>query len=137
MGGETIIGILENARLDASHNIILQPMTQIKQLRRYLFENGYETVKEGLAEEGDKIYHVLQVKKTGRRIDYNDLELYVGTKYEKINDSTRQKYMEKEIKRLEKVLNEMKRSKNVSDEQRQEAEKELFAFKQAKGEKLI
>ncbi len=134
MGGETIAGILEQSNLNNTHNIILQPMTQVSALRGFLAKNGYEIVSEALAEEENKIYHVLQVRKNLATIDLNDNELYVGSKYQNKNDCTYRKFLEKELSRLEKIISGMECAKNTDEDELLKVKKEKDAFARAKEE---
>ena len=134
MGGETIAGILADATLTQAHNIILQPMTQVPALREFLAKNGYEILEEALVEEGEKLYHVLQVKKILATIDLNDLELYVGSKYKNKNDCTYRKFLEKELSRLEKIEKGMESAKNADARELEKVKREKAAFILAKEE---
>ncbi len=64
MGGETIADILSAApwTADGAHRLVLQPMTCADRLRRWLGENGYTVTREGLAQEGRRLYTVLSAQ---------------------------------------------------------------------------
>ncbi len=136
MGGETIWSILENAHLDEGHNIILQPMTQLSALRKNLASSGFEILCEALAEEENKLYHVLKVKKIRRTIKLNDVETYVGSKYQNKNDCTYRKFIEKELIRLEKIKEGMKMAENLPEDELMEIEREYNSFIKAREEIL-
>ena len=63
MGGKLIAEILKNSNAlkTSVDRIILQPMQQQAELRRYLFEEGYSIEKDLLVEEGRRIYEILVV----------------------------------------------------------------------------
>lgn len=63
MGGETIAAILEAAPWTAAgkHKLVLQPMTQAPRLRKWLREHGYQIKQERLAQEGKRLYCLLEV----------------------------------------------------------------------------
>lgn len=67
MGGLTIIGILSESEYQKNDDVhlILQPMQHAPQLRIWLGENGYETEREVIAREDDKIYQIMSVRYTG------------------------------------------------------------------------
>ncbi len=67
MGGETIAAILDEApwTRDGLHRLILQPMTSPGELRRYLFENGYEIYDEVLARDRGRLYTILDARGGG------------------------------------------------------------------------
>lgn len=64
MGGEMIASILENAPWTAKgeHKLVLQPMTNGNKLRKWLQDNGYGIVREALAQEGERLYVVLEAR---------------------------------------------------------------------------
>jgi len=61
MGGTLISKILEDGKIVAKSvkHLILQPMTAVYELRKYLYENGFEITEEHLIKEGDKLYNVI------------------------------------------------------------------------------
>lgn len=63
MGGETISEILAAAPWTKNGSLLLlQPMTRASYLRRFLYENGYETLSEHLVCEGGKFYCILAAR---------------------------------------------------------------------------
>jgi len=64
MGGSTIAEILGNASWTArgDHLLLLQPMTMVDELRRWLWGNGYDINRENLCREGRRWYVVLSVR---------------------------------------------------------------------------
>ena len=64
MGGETIAMILEAAPWTREQNtaLVLQPMSSMDELRRWLQASGYMIAEERLAREGDTIYTALSVR---------------------------------------------------------------------------
>lgn len=63
MGGKLITEILKNSRVlkISVDRLILQPMQQQEELRKYLFTEGYIILKDFLVEEGRRIYEILVV----------------------------------------------------------------------------
>lgn len=79
MGGDMIVSILKgNEELSKKAFLILQPMTHYVQLRKFLFENGYEIKKEKLAKDEHRVYQVICAKYTSNNTDYTEEELYLG-----------------------------------------------------------
>ncbi len=79
MGGELIADIISRCRFtDENTRFILQPMTKPEFLRRWLYKNGYEIIKESAAYEQDKAYTVMLVRFTGHIEDPDDLLAYTG-----------------------------------------------------------
>ncbi len=60
MGGEMIVHILEQCPWRQEVHLVLQPMTKIPTLRRWLAENGFGTWTERIAAEGDRMYTVIE-----------------------------------------------------------------------------
>ena len=65
MGGEEMTLILSRAPWagDNGGQVILQPMTNIPKLRRWLAENGYHVKKERVIQEGRKVYTAMNIQK--------------------------------------------------------------------------
>ena len=61
MGGETIAGILDAApwTKNGHFRFILQPMTRVGYLHRYLLQHGFSILREEAAEEAGRLYVVL------------------------------------------------------------------------------
>ena len=61
MGGETISDILSAARWvkEKGLPVILQPMSSQPELRRWLWQNGYEIQEEKIVQEGETLYVVI------------------------------------------------------------------------------
>ena len=79
MGGELIASII-GAKPEVKHpdvRLVLQPMTKTEFLRRYLAGNGFEIIKEDLAEEG-KIYQITVCRYTGKPYKLTDTEAVIG-----------------------------------------------------------
>jgi len=81
MGGETIRDILSAKSADFIRtrpvNLILQPMTKAEVLRTWLYENGFEIVKE-TATKDTRIYTVIQAHFTGKTSVISEAESYYG-----------------------------------------------------------
>lgn len=67
MGGDCIIGILEQARRVWSpvYQLILQPQSSASDLRKWLGEHGFFIVRERLAKDGKFVYTALEVRYGG------------------------------------------------------------------------
>jgi len=65
MGGELILHILDTAEWtrDEDVTLILQPMTAGERLRPGLSEQGWCVIREEIAQEGEKLYPVLLVRR--------------------------------------------------------------------------
>lgn len=63
MGGETIIHILSKAPWTKAEGnmLILQPMSSQEDLRRWLIQNGYQIIREQIAQEEKTFYTIMVV----------------------------------------------------------------------------
>ncbi len=72
MGGDTIIGIIEDAPWlkDSNYRLILQPMTKVHRVVKYLYEKGFEIELQNTCQVSGKHYTVMAVsfKDTPREI---------------------------------------------------------------------
>ncbi len=61
MGGELVASILDKSAYAKKNAplLILQPMTQVAFLRRYLAKNGYEIINEQLSPDEHRIYQII------------------------------------------------------------------------------
>jgi tRNA (adenine22-N1)-methyltransferase len=80
MGGELIADILSKADFVKSPSVhaVLQPMTKIPYLRRYLWDNGFSIEKEKYLEDAGHFYTVLSVRYTGEEKQYSPLDAELG-----------------------------------------------------------
>lgn len=125
MGGEVISGILERGKEiteNADITLILQPTTSPEFLRKYLYETGYEIIKEIPLEENGKLYSIMLVKYSDNPQKKEDWVYYVGLVDPK--DPVGIKYIEKQKLRAYKCMTALK---NI-EEKRQEFEfyKEIY-----------
>ena len=108
MGGELISSILDDAMKDGlivagnGVHFILQPMSRPWELRRHLWENGFETETEKFVREGDKVYSVMSAFYTGSKGSYTEAELYIGKREDRSADADTLLYFEKTVGSLEK-----------------------------------
>lgn len=81
LGGETIIEILNAARMKSRKvkQIILQPQSKVHLVRKYLYENGFEIVKDNLNFTG-RFYHIIKARYIGVPYEYREAELYISQK---------------------------------------------------------
>lgn len=79
MGGELIENILMRADwIKNGVNLVLQPQSKADELRRCLYENGFEIIREKACRDREFIYTVMQVKYSGDFRHLTDAEAYVG-----------------------------------------------------------
>ncbi|MBQ7356319.1 MAG: SAM-dependent methyltransferase [Clostridia bacterium] len=103
MGGELIAEIIDAA--PALHtegiNLILQPMTKVGVLRKYLYENGFEILSEAYSEEGTKRYVCINARYTGTVREINDTEAEIGLEeVEIVNKDAQKRYLSQKKRSL-------------------------------------
>ena len=110
MGGEVIAYILEAAPWvkNDKYTLVLQPMTSADALRKYLCENGFEIRKEVACADSGKVYTVIQAVFTGE-ISARD-EAFYRTGRLDATDEAAKKYIEKQLKIVEKLIFDLKAS---------------------------
>lgn len=79
MGGETIAAILNAAPWTRERDLplVLQPMSSMPELRKWLQDNGFRIETERLAREGDALYTALLVR-AGEMGSLTPAELWAG-----------------------------------------------------------
>lgn len=78
MGGVLIGEILSASEISKNVRLILQPMQGAKELRKYLFENGYEIIDEDVVYEDDRYFEIIIAEYDGKiREVQNEIELKI------------------------------------------------------------
>lgn len=99
MGGETIAGILAQAPwTKQGTRLLLQPMTSFLDLRSWLQQNGYVIESERIAQEGARLYAVLQVH-GGQMEPLSPGELWAGRQSDDPLRGAYLAYMEEKLTR--------------------------------------
>lgn len=131
MGGETIITILENAPWTkrGDHLLLLQPMTKVEMLRKWLADNGYTFTGERLVFDKDHLYPIMLVR-GGMQEKLSLAQQYGGVMLD--GDVLYGEYLDERIMKLTIAIDGLKRAKNEA--QRATAE-EMDAIRTALVEK--
>ncbi len=95
MGGELIARIVLESNICKSALLALQPMSAQEELRKALWDNGFEILKEVFVIDTGKPYTVMQVKYSGIRTEYSYNDLYLGKERAKSNEFSA--YCEKQL----------------------------------------
>ncbi len=116
MGGLLINHILEEGKdvIDSSVRLILQPMLAQKEVRKYLYENGYDILSEKLAKEGQKLYNIIEAKKSQSKVSYSEFDIVVGGRLYEERGELFDLYSESRMNTLKKII------KGISDSKDQE-----------------
>ncbi len=118
MGGLVIAQILAKG-IEVVKNatqLILQPMTAVDELRKYLVSNGFEIVGEHIVKEEEKIYNIIEVKYTGKEYTLKADEVYLGKNIKEKNPILYEEYFNRKKKRLEKILLALKKAESKEAE---------------------
>ena len=113
MGGTLISEILSCADFIKNGDIrlILQPMRNIPDLRKYLYENGFDIADEALAREEDRIYEIICASYDGVKREKSELVLTLGEKNienKNTNAALFSAFCEKQASALTKKINGMR-----------------------------
>lgn len=116
MGGEVIASILGDCLWLKTTKpvLILQPMTSADALRRYLCENGFTIGKEVACADSGKIYTVIKAEFSGDFSQGDECFYRIGKLDPR--DPVSKKYIEKQLKILEKLISERKVADLPSEE---------------------
>ncbi len=105
MGGRLIADILKQdlpVAYRAKH-LVLQPMSEIPFLRKFLAEHKFQITEERLALE-DRRYYVLMRVTKGKEQYTNEVDYMLGRKLLQKHDSLTQAYFTKETERFQNIL---------------------------------
>ena len=105
MGGEVISGILQKDSTVTARKgvlLILQPTTSPEVLRRFLYKNGYIIIKEKAVYENNKLYSVMFVEFTGKKVQKDEFFYYVGLLTPQDDNSLM--YIKKQLNRVQKCM---------------------------------
>lgn len=113
MGGVLIEDILKDSFhvAESIDTFIFQPMVASIDLRKYLYENGFKIIQEKLAQEEDRIYEII-VASHGKTDLEDLLYLEIGKKLIENKDPLLEKFLEKRLKILEKILIDLEGKKS-------------------------
>lgn len=127
MGGELIAEILGRAQwLENGVNLILQPMTKSEVLRKWLYANGFEIIKEQAVTDENFTYSVIQAEYCGNKVEISDFKAYVG----KLRNDTEEnrRYLFNLATRLKKIGDGLSKSQDKNEQ----AEKYLLLAEKIK-----
>lgn len=112
MGGETIQAILSAApwTADGSHLLLLQPMTKVEYLRKWLVDNGHAFTEERLVWDKDHLYPVFAVR-GGTQPPLTAAQQYGGVLLD--GDPLYGAYLDERIGKLQKAVEGLQKSSVV------------------------
>ena len=129
MGGMLIAQLLEAKKSVAksAQKLILQPMQAQGELRKYLYNNGFEILEEVLVKEDFRIYEIIVAKYNGVKTEVND-EIYyeVSDKLLESNDKLLQEFLNKKISSYESIIKKLEGKSGEIIEQRRSETMEVI-----------
>lgn len=78
MGGELIAKMLDRSTIAKKCSLVLQPMSAQEDLRKFLWDNGFNIIGESFVFENGKAYTLMNVKFDGIKRSYTYNQLYLG-----------------------------------------------------------
>ena len=120
MGGENIAAMLSESEwiCDPSKRLILQPMTSISDLRRFLCLNGFNIISEFVAVEGKRYYVVIHSDYNGNSFEPSEAFCEIGKLPEKLDDDRVRSYLELLIDKYNKIIIASQKSRKDVDTKR-------------------
>lgn len=117
MGGILISEILEKSEGFKRENIkfILQPQSHDEDLRKWLFDNGFEICEEKACFEDDKVYIAMSAFYTGKVTKHSNVEILLGS-YPKYDDEASKAFVAKKMKRVHTRVNALEKIGAENDE---------------------
>lgn len=112
MGGETIVGILERGlkKIPLGTAFVLQPMTKIPVLRRYLYEYGFSIQNEKLVYENHKYFIIIDARFDGvsrpEKVEFSEY----GEFLHKLRNRTSKQYYFSLLRSLENIIFEKRKN---------------------------
>lgn len=129
MGGELICEIIKNDMETAKESkLILQPMNEQYELRKFLHNNGFMIENENIECEGHRVYNIMVVKEGKQKPFLYDIEYHIPL-YLKDNKNFKSLY-DKKCREFNKVINGLLNSNNCDEEKLVYYKKSLEALKE-------
>ena len=125
MGGSLLYSIINEGKIHLSHldRIIVSPHKEEHLIRKFLYESGYIIDREIFLKDDNIYYSVISFIKGKGKL--TELEYKYGPFILKDKNADFIEYINKEISRIENLLN----NKNISSSRKEELEKELKELK--------
>lgn len=113
MGGGLTIRILMEGKevVDSLSYLILQPQSEIDEVRKYLWEQNLKILREDMVQEDGKFYPIMLVVhgEEGEREPYRDYELLYGPLLIREGHPILQKFLERELSIKDSILKQLSR----------------------------
>lgn len=132
MGGPLMIGILERGREKrlGTETLILQPQSEIPEVRRYLHRIGYEIVAEDMLLEDGKYYTVLKAKPSAKEAVWLPIEEQYGKLLLEERSAVLKQYLKQEQYKLSQLKEQLSRQMTSKAKERLEQVQRLWKWNQ-------
>lgn len=117
MGGILIANILKDNK-DITKNIdsfILQPMVASEDLRKFLYNNGYNIIDEKLAREEDRYYEIIVAKHSEKKIELDEIYYEIGLKLIENKDPLLENFVLKKINNIKKIMRNIEENGSMNN----------------------
>lgn len=114
MGGILITEILQAdlAMAKSAELLLLQPMSGFEELRGWLVQSGFRIVDECLVKEGHRLYEIICAR-WGNPQPHDPLKDLMGYCLPEAQDPHFPEFLERQIRRHERIIQEAKSAKNA------------------------
>lgn len=122
MGGNLICDIVERelCRAKSAKSLILQPMTAVYDVRKFLHHHGFCITREELAREEHRFYHILTAQ-PGTECYEDDISYHVGPLLRQPQHPLLGAFLDKRISGLDIALDPMEKSNDWAAKEKREA----------------
>ena len=129
MGGPLIIRILSAYPdvTDSLKELILQPQSEIPEVRIWLYEHGYEIIEEHMVYEDGKYYPMFKAVKNSRAEKLSYLEYKFGKLSVLEEQSVLKAYLVREVENKQNILKKLTEENSEKSKGRAEEMKVLLA----------
>lgn len=129
MGGLLIRDIIDSGsgKITGKTELIVQPMIAPVELRRYLFDNGFDITNEYVVREENKFYNIFSVQRGSA--DVNEENIYIGKNLKANSPDVYADYLSYKIRVTQNILNGMEKSENPDEELLAKYRRELKIYK--------
>lgn len=115
MGGDLIADILNVSRniANSTKQLILQPMTAIDKLRRYIYENNFKIIDENIVKEFHHYYFIIKAEPGTSNVE-DDIYYEISKHLLEKKDKIMYEYIEILLDINNKIIHNLERTNNIS-----------------------
>lgn len=119
MGGDLIVKLLDKSPWirNSRYELLLQPMTSVEDLRRYLCENGFEIKCEQAVRSQGRVYTVIKAVWNGEQIKCEPYFYYLGKLVDNIGEDEIA-YIKRKRRLIIELAENLKKVKNEEERQK-------------------